>query len=258
MSAIPLYEDFDMESGAFFESLADAAQRGRRHPQLSRLAMRAARAALVEGMKACGGEQFDGECEDESWEIAPSAFVHQSYSMQEAVPALAMMEHLGHVAAEAESDGEAFAFLAPLLPLAAKAIPLIAKGAGLAAKALPKVASTVMKVAPKVIKGMKGAAKVLRSNPVTKDLVNALPQVVKKTTADIARQVGNGRPVTAQTAVRAFARNTAQVLGNPRTAVNTVRRAKKVDRRVHQALNTAVVPQAAGGGATAAHACTCQ
>lgn len=257
MSAIQ-YEDFDMESEAFFESLAEAAQTGRPHRQLSRLAMRAARAALVEGMKACGGEQFDGECEDESWEVSPHALVHQSYSMQEALPALAMMEHLGHGAAEAESDGEAFAFLAPLLPLAAKAIPFLAKGA---AKLLPKIASNVMKVAPKLLKGMKGAAKVLRSNPVTKDLVNALPQVVKKTTADIARQVGSGRPVSSQAAVRAFARNTAKVLGNPASAVRTVQRSKKVDRRVHQALNTAVNPQAqqqALGALEPAPGCTCQ
>ncbi|HEX6160005.1 MAG TPA: hypothetical protein VF111_07550 [Thermoanaerobaculia bacterium] len=228
------------QSEAFYESVVTAARSGTRHRQLARTAMAAARAALIEGNKACAA---DAECEDEffvegEWESP--AYYHQSFTLAEAIPSAMLMEHLGHGAAEAESDGEAFAFLAPLLPMAMKALPLIAKGA---VKFLPKIASTVMKVAPKVMKGMQGAAKALRTNPVTKPLVRALPNVVRQTTADIARQIAAGQPVTAQTAVRTFAKNTANVLSDPRRVVRAVNAAQKTDQRVHRAL--AAPPNAA-------------
>jgi hypothetical protein len=261
MSSSILQYETSFESEAFFESLAEAASTGRRHPQLQLLAMRAARAALTEGLKGCGGEGFDQECEDEasyeaSWESG--AYFHQSYSLHEGAPALMMMEHLGHSAAEAESDGEAFAFLAPLLPLAMKAVPFLAKGAGMLAKKLiPKAISTVAKVAPKVMKSVQGAAKVLRANPVTKPLIQSMPRVVQQTTADIMRNVAQGKPVTAQTAVRSFAKNTANVLGNPQTAVSTIRRAKGIDQRMHKVLNAATNGRALPSPA-AKKPCLCQ
>jgi len=231
MSSAVFEFETGVQSEAFYESVATAARSGRRHNQLAQMAMSAARAALVEGSKGCAA---DPECEGE-WEVTPSV-VHQSFSLQEAVPAALMMEHLGHGAAEAESDGEAFAFLAPLLPMALRALPLITKGIGIAAKSLPKIASTVMKVAPKVMKGVEGAAKSLRANPITQPLVQALPNVVRQTTADIARQVAQGKPISAQGAVRALARNTAKVLSNPRKVVSAVNTSKTADRRVHSAL----------------------
>lgn len=255
-SSILQYESTaSFESEAFFESLAEAARTGRRHPQLQKLAMRAARAALVEGLKSAAGGEQEWELEgtfEGSWES--EAYFHQSYSTNESAPALMMMEHMGHGAAEAESDGEAFAFLAPLLPLAMKAVPLLAKGAGLAAKKLiPKAISTVAKVAPKVMKSMNSAAKVLRSNPVTKPLVQSMPRVVQQTTADIMRSIADGKPVTAQSAVRTFAKNTANVLGNPGNAVRTLERSKGLDQRVHQALATVT-----NGAAAQPATCVCQ
>ena len=172
---------------------------------------------------------------------APTYF-HQSFSMQEAVPAALMMEHLAHGAAEAESDGEAFAFLAPLLPMAMKALPLMAK---FGAKALPKIASTVMRAAPKLIKGMQGVAKTLRTNPASRPLVRALPNVVRRTTADLAQQIARGNPINAQAAVRALAKNTANVLSDPRNVVRAVNAAKQGDYRFHRALaNPGIVNQA--------------
>ena len=251
MSAVYEYET-GVQTEAFFESVATAARGGKRHGPLARTAMAAARAALIEGNKACAG---DAECEGEfEWEASPSLF-HQSFSLQEGVPATMMMEHLGHSAAEAESNGEAFALLAPQLPMALKALPLIGKGIGLAAKSLPKVASTFMKVAPKVMKGVEGAAKALRANPMTKPLVQALPNVVRQTTADIARQVGNGQQVSPQVAVRMFAKNTANVLGNPQRVMRAVNVSKRADQRVHRAFT---LPAAAASPAIAQPTCTCQ
>lgn len=238
MSALLEYET-GLQTEAFYESVANAAKSGNKHRQLALLAMRAARAALVEGAKDNAG---DPEAEGElfglnEWEAAGP--VHASFSMAEAVPARMMMEHLGHSAAEAESDGEAFAFLAPLLPMALKALPMVTK---VAAKALPKIFSRVSKVAPKLIRGVQGAAKTLRTNPVTRDLVRALPNVVRKTTADLAQQVANGQNVTGQSAVRTLAKNTAALLGDPSTVVQTIRTARNADQRVHRALAAPSLP----------------
>jgi hypothetical protein len=239
-----------MEAETFFESVKQAARTGKPYRPLALAAMAAARAALAQG-NAPGDLESEWELVQESeWETSPSAF-HQSYLSHEAGPSATLMEHLGHAAAEAESNGEAFAFLAPLLPLALKALPLVGKAIGFGAKALPKVASTISKVAPKLIKGVNAAAKTLRTNPATKPLVRALPQVVRRTTADLARQVAAGKPLTQQSAVRALARQTAQVLGNPQAAVKTLRQATAIDRKVDDLLSNA----ANGGGACP---CVCQ
>jgi tetratricopeptide (TPR) repeat protein len=244
-----------MEAEAFLESVQQAARSGRRYRPLALAAMAAARAALSEGRYGDVESEFESSLEGE-WEVTPQAF-HQSFVQREAAPSAALMEHLGHAAAEAESNGEAFAFLAPLLPLALKALPLAGKALGIGAKLLPKVASKVVKVAPKLIKGVNAAAKSLRANPATKQLVQALPQVVRRTAADLAQQAAQGKPVTGEVAVRALANQTAQLLGNPQAAIQALDRAKKIDHRVDQAVNSMVQGGLGAPAAGAAPGCTC-
>ncbi len=220
------------ESEAFYENVAAAAQEGRAYRPLALLAMKAARAALSQG----GAPDPEGEAEAEqmaAWESLGS--YHETFNPHEAAPAALLMEHLGHAAAEAESNGESFAFLAPLLPLAAKALPLLAKS--VLPKLLPKVAKIVTRVAPKLFNGLKGIAKTLRSNPAGKALVRTLPRVMQRTITDIARQTAAGQTVTPQRAVQTLARQTAQVLGNPRMVVQCIRRASTVDRNFHQSMS---------------------
>ena len=226
--------EFETElNEGFFESVATAARTGRRHGGLALLAMKAARAALVEGNRGSdNGRESEWESESEA-ELFGGAAV-PTFSMRDAVPAAYMMEHLGHAAAEAESNGEAFAFLAPLLPMALKALPLIAKKIG--AKVLPRVVAAVTKAAPKLIKGLDGAAKVLRTNPATKQLVRTLPNVVRQTTGEIARQLDAGNPVNAEKALQLLAKQMADILGNPSKCMNAVTVAKKADARVHRTL----------------------
>jgi hypothetical protein len=226
------------ESEAFMENVAQAARTGGRYRPLALAAMAAARAALSQGRFPDVESELESVMEAE-WETTPAAF-QQSFADREAAPSAALMEHLGHAAAEAESNGEAFAFLAPLLPLALKALPLAGKALGIGMKMLPKVAAKVAKVAPKLIKGVNAAAKTLRTNPATKQLVQALPQVVRRTAADLAQQVAQGKPVNANTAARTLAKQTARVLGDPKSAMQTINRAKSVDRRVDQAVASLV------------------
>lgn len=219
------------EAGAFYEQVAQAARSGQPYRPLALLAMKAARAALAQGGGTGAELEFELESESE-WEASPQSFV-QSFLAHEAGPSATLMEHLGHAAAEAESNGESFAFLAPLLPLALKALPLAAKALP---KILPKAASMISKVAPKLIKGVNAVAKTLRTNPVSKPLVRALPKVVQQTAADLARQVAAGQKITPQTAARTLAKQTAQVLGSPQAVVQCVRRSQAIDRRFHQAV----------------------
>jgi hypothetical protein len=232
------FSDASHEAGAFYENIARAASNGQPYRPLALLAMKAARAALVEGGGKGGELEFELEAELE-WETSPQTFA-QSFSAYEAAPASALMEHLGHAAAEAESNGESFAFLAPLLPLALKALPLAAKALP---KLLPKAASLISKVAPKMIKGVNAVAKTLRTNPTTRPLVRAIPQVVQKTAADLAGQFARGQQITPQSAARTLAKQTANVLGNPQAIVQCVRRANAVDKRFHQAVAAPARPQ---------------
>lgn len=210
----------EFENGTFFESVAEAARQRRRHPMLGRLAMAAANAALMEPAR-------DGEGE---WEASSPSL--ESFESNESAPSALLMEHLAHAASEAESDGEAFAFLAPLVPMAMKALPMALKaGSKLAAKLLPRVA-------PKLIKGVNGVAKTLRSSPSTKPLVQAIPRVVQQATADIARQASSGIPIDEDAALQTFARDVAKMLGDANVVMQILARAKQFDRRFHAGMSS--------------------
>jgi hypothetical protein len=230
--------EYEGETEAFFRRLAGLAQRAARSPALRRVGLTAARTALrglgdVGGALAgSGGRQigaqagrylsgmlpqregeyeFEDEYEEEGeYEVNPIRRVYPA----------ALMEHMGHAAAEAESEAEAEAFIGALIPLAARAIP--------------RAAPSIMRAAPGLVRGLAGAARTLRSSPTTRPLVRALPTVVRRTAATIARQSAQGRPVTPQQAVRTLAQQTARVIGSPQAATQAYRRSCALDRRYHQ------------------------
>lgn len=261
----------EAESEAFFRQIAGLARRAAASPALRGIALRAARGALS-GLggagaalgSAIGGSQgaslgrnlggvlgrqisswlpqreLEGEFEFESefegeMEVNPIRRIYPD----------ALMEHLGHAAAEAESEEEAEAFLGALIPLAARIIP--------------RVAPTIMRAAPSLIRGVTGAARALRANPATRPLVRALPTVVRRTAANLAQQAQKGRPVTPQAAVRALARQTSRVLGSPRQCAQAYQRSKSLDRKFHRAAGpvaSAVGPRAAAARPAASSSIT--
>jgi hypothetical protein len=232
----------EAEAEEFFGRLAGLARGAAASPALRRIGLAAARGALsglggvgsaIGGATGAGGaatvgrdlgnllgrqvsswlpqSELEGEWEVHEEEVNPIRRVYPD----------ALMEHIGHEAAQAESEEEAEAFIGALVPLAARLIP--------------RVAPTIMRVAPQLIRGAAGAARALRANPATRQLVRALPTVVRRTTASLARQVQGGRPVTPQAAVQTLARQTAKVLANPRACVNAYRRSRALDRTFHRA-----------------------
>jgi len=251
------------ESEMFFQELSQAARRGRSVATMQRLAMASARAALRQGgvgdiegydsLAFLGQSEFEGESESES-----EGEMEQAVHFMQQFPTTALMEHLGHAAAEAEDEGESFAFLAPLIPMAAKlAAPLLTKGIGLAAKvggklaakALPQLAKmgtqVISKAVPQMTKSLQGVAKTMLQNKQTRPLVRTLPRIAQRATADLTRQVARGRRVTRQTAAQAVARQAAKVLGNPRQAVRAWQGSNHLDRKFHGVAGAAMPPPAA-------------
>lgn len=157
----------------------------------------------------------DGEFEDE-WEFESEwEFEGEFEAAPGGASAALLMEHLGSMAAHAETEAEAEAFLGALVPLAAKALPAITKAA------------------PSIIRGVAKVGRNLWRNPATRQMVRAVPQVVKRTAVDIARQHAAGRPLTRSMATRSLARQTANVLGSPNRRRAALRRCRAMDRRWH-------------------------
>src|SRR5262245_58857495 len=155
----------EYESEEFFRRLAALASRAASSPALRRLAAAGARAALSGGLGNMASSllseseaegAYTGELEWESEaELNPIRRVYPD----------ALMEHLGHAAAEAESEAEAEAFIGALIPLAARL--------------LPRVAPAIMRAAPGLIRGAAGVARTLRRSPATRPLVRTIPTIVR-------------------------------------------------------------------------------
>lgn len=231
----------EMEGEEFFGRIAQLARRAAQNPALRRIGLQAARSALG-GLRGAGPagaiasnvlggflpqREYEGEFEYESeyegeGEFESEDFVNPQRRLSRGPSSEALMAHLGNAAASAESEDEAEAFIGALVPLAARLIP--------------RVAPAVMRAAPQLIRGISNVAQRLRSNPATQQLVRTLPTIARNTVGSLARQVGQGRPITPQTAVRALAQQTARVIGNPRAATAAYQRNRALDRRYHQAV----------------------
>jgi hypothetical protein len=147
-----------------------------------------------------------------------------------------MMEHLGELAFEAESEDEAAEQFLPLIGMAAsKLLPVAARAlAPLAKKALPKIARAVTRSTPQLTRGIGKVTKTLYRNPQTRHLVKAVPTIARRTVGTIARQAAHGRRITPGTAVRTLARQARHVLGHPQRRRHALRRHNHLERTFHR------------------------
>jgi hypothetical protein len=150
----------------------------------------------------------------------------------------AMMEHLAHMAAEAETEQEAAEHFLPLIGMAAKKLlPLVAKAVSPALrKALPQVARTVTRLEPRLTRGIATIARGLHRQPATRSLLRAVPAIARRTVHSIARQAAGGRPVSPGTAVRTLANQARLVLGRRPHRLQALRRSHLMDRRLHRQM----------------------
>jgi hypothetical protein len=162
----------------------------------------------------------------------------------------AMLEHLAHEAAQAESEAEAGEAFLPLIPLvASKLLPLAARAAvPLVRRAMPQVMKAVSRVTPQLTRGVVNVARTMYRSPATRRLLRAVPTIAQRTVGQIARQVANGQPVTAQGAVRTLAKQTLTVLRHPARYRRAVRRSRALDTRFHRVIPGVRAP----GGSRAA------
>ena len=165
--------------------------------------------------------EYEGESEYE-WE-GESSGEAMANPLRRVYPD-AMMEHLGHAAAEAETEAEAEAFVGALVPLAA----------GLVKRAAPHVA----RATPHLVRGLSKVTHDLRRKPATRQLVRTVPTIAARTTRSLARQVAHGRHITPRRAIRTLAKQTAAVLRDPHTRHRVVRHARALDRNYHHATRT--------------------
>jgi hypothetical protein len=150
----------------------------------------------------------------------------------------AMMEHMGELASEAESEEEAAEHFLPLIGMAAsKLLPVVAKAvAPMAKKAIPRMAKAVMKSSPKLTQGIGSIAKTLHRNPQTRHLLKTVPTIARRTVSTVAKQAARGRQVTPQGAVRTLARQARYVLGHPQHRRQALQRHKRLEHTFHRRL----------------------
>jgi hypothetical protein len=139
----------------------------------------------------------------------------------------AMMEHMGHVAAEAESAQEAARAVVPLVPMAASKLPSIA------ARALPRVL-------PQLTHGVSTITQGLFRRPHTRPLVRAIPTIVHRTVMNLAHRASQGLPVSPQTAMRTLTQQASRVLRSPQLRGLAYRRSHALDRSFHRLTGTTV------------------
>ena len=171
-------------------------------------------------------DEYEGEEEyEDEEEISPVRKIYPD----------AMMEHLGELAAEAETEDEAAEHFLPLVGMAAsKLLPVVAKAvAPMAKKALPNIAKALTRATPQLTRGIGKVAKVLHRNPQTRHLLRAVPSIARRTVGNIAHKVARGGRITPHTAIRTLARQTRRVLGTPHQRAQALRRHHHLERRLH-------------------------
>jgi hypothetical protein len=181
-----------------------------------------------------GEEEMEDEFEEEGeGELSPIRKVYPD----------AMMEHLGELAAEAETEDEAAEHFLPLIGMAAsKLLPVVARAVGpMARRALPKIAHAVSAATPRLTKGIGTIAKHLYRNPATKHWVKTIPAIARRTVGTIAHQAARGRHITPRTATRILATQARRILTNPQHRTHALRRHGMLERRFHHRYHPGMV-----------------
>jgi hypothetical protein len=173
-----------------------------------------------------GEDEFEGEDEyEDEDEISPVRKIYPD----------AMMEHLGELAAEAESEDEAAEQFLPLVGMAAsKLLPVVARAvAPMAKRALPRIAHAVNRSVPHLTRGIGKVARVLHRNPQTRHLLKVVPAIARRTVGSVAHHAARGRRVTPGHAVRTLARHARRVLAHPHHRAHALRHHRHLERRFH-------------------------
>jgi hypothetical protein len=183
------------------------------------------------GLLGEGEDEFEGEDELED-EISPIRKIYPD----------AVMEHLGELAAESESEDEAAEHFLPLVGMAAsKLLPVVAKAvAPMAKRALPKIARVLTIATPRLTRGIGKVAKVLHRNPQTRHLLRIVPGIARRTVGNLAHKAARGVHISPHTAVRTLAKQARRVLGTPLHRAQALRRHQHLERKFHRRMGRGI------------------
>jgi len=132
-----------------------------------------------------------------------------------------LMEHLGHLAADAPRTADAEAFAAALVPLAAQL--------------LPAAPAPLLVALPRLIRSTTAMIRGLRGDRSIRPLVRTVPAIVRAALAADAEPAGAGEPPSPRDAVEALAYQACRVLSDPTICVEIYARSRQADRRFHAA-----------------------
>lgn len=171
---------------------------------------------MTYGMNGYGEPELEwegfGDLEDEDFgdPFGPDglegrdSFGNGALDRVDAETAAMMMDLFADMAAEAESEEEADAFL-----------PIIAKLAPMALKALaPLAKKAFVKLAPKMSRGVLSAGRKMLQNFGQKGMA-ALPDIARGVARDSVQAVADGRDLTGQMVMRSAAQHTLPFLQDP-------------------------------------------
>jgi len=173
-----------------------------------RIALSAAKNALVGGLGAIGGA-LGGKKAGQAGTIAGGT---GGALLGGALAGLLpdQMDYLADLAAESDDEDEADEFLSALVPLASRLLPTAAKAIG--------------RVAPQLISGVSRVARSLHRNPATRQMIRQLPNIVRNTTRDVARQYAKTGRISGKTAARMLSKRTYQGLRKPKPVKRLLQR----------------------------------
>jgi hypothetical protein len=227
----------EMQSRRFFGALSNLSRRAlpSQRSTLARVAVLAARQGIRRGFPAVGSVGTSMAVnEPPRWDCPTSDPAEGEISPTRRIYPDAMMEHLGHAAAETQSEAEAQALAGAMVPLAARLVP--------------RAAPAILRAAPGLVCGLTGVVNTLRRSPATRQLVRTVPAIVRNTAASIAQQASRGVSVTPRSAVRTLAQQTVRVLGSPQQAARAFKRSRVLDRQFHRGFGAVAQPCPTCGG----------
>jgi hypothetical protein len=194
-----------------------------------------------EGEDFLGNILGEGEDEFESEDEFEDEFEDEISPIRKIYPD-AVMEHLGELAAESESEDEAAEHFLPLVGMAAsKLLPVVAKAiAPKAKRALPQIAKVLTKAGPSLTRGIGKVAKVLHRNPHTRHLLRVVPSIARRTVGTIAHKAARGGHITPHAAVRTLAKQAHRVLGTPQHRAQALRNHNHLERRFHKRVGRGI------------------
>jgi hypothetical protein len=169
-------------------------------------------AASALGEEELAGE-FETEMEGELEEEGEQEMVHD-IAAHELTHNEAVAEMLAESASQERNEGEAEAMAG------AAAVTVISPGDRRALR----------RILPYLVRGTAILTRILRRRRITRPVVRAVPNIVRRTVKDLKRQAAKGKPITRRTAARTAAKHVRRVLGSPKACTAAVARNLKVSR----------------------------